>query len=397
MNLLKIFKKSEKGSITLMVLTAMIFVLVVITASYFAISNKSGNQNKKILKIAQQYRASTEDMDQEYRNTLNNASLTMEQAQNTGMFEKITNTELVDTYGNQIVVPAGFRITEDATDVTQGLVIEDKEGNQFVWVPVGEIYTDVAKTDAGKKTIVIGRYNFAEDGTYTDWSDGNYTEDTIENHNSNYGNAIAKDIEEFRTSANNNHGYYIGRYEAGVVGYDSQATITENTNSEANWTGYQNASGESLKLVCKANQQVWNYITQNKASEVSRNMYASSKFTSDLLNSYAWDTAIAFIQTFAKESNSATYSYQNGESSKLAETGTGILKSTGKVDKQCNLFDMAGNCLELTTETYSTSTGMCVLRGGVFAHNSIHTESRGYNNITSAFDSYSFRPILYLK
>ena len=29
-------------------------------------------------------------------------------------------------------------------------------------------------------------------------------------------NAIAKDIEKFKTSANSNHGYYIGRYEAGV-------------------------------------------------------------------------------------------------------------------------------------------------------------------------------------
>lgn len=72
MSLIKIFKRNEKGSITLMVLAAMIFVLVVITASYFAISNKSGNQDKKISKIAQQYRASDEDMDQEYQKVVSN-------------------------------------------------------------------------------------------------------------------------------------------------------------------------------------------------------------------------------------------------------------------------------------------------------------------------------------
>lgn len=72
MRLIKIFKRNEKGSITLMVLAAMIFVLVVITASYFAISNKSGNQDKKISKIAQQYRASDEDMDQEYQKVVSN-------------------------------------------------------------------------------------------------------------------------------------------------------------------------------------------------------------------------------------------------------------------------------------------------------------------------------------
>ena len=72
MSLIKIFKRNEKGSITLMVLAAMIFVLVVITASYFAISNKSGNQDKKISKIAQQYRASDEDMEQEYQKVVSN-------------------------------------------------------------------------------------------------------------------------------------------------------------------------------------------------------------------------------------------------------------------------------------------------------------------------------------
>ena len=383
MSLIKILKRSEKGSITLMVLTAMMFLLVVIAASYFAIFNKSGNQDKKISKIVQQYRASDEDMKQEYIDTLNNASLTIEQVQSKGMFEKTTNTELVDIYGNKIVVPAGFRITEDATDVTQGMVIEDKDENQFVWIPVGTIYTNVEKTKS--EEIALGRYNFAEDGTPSSYS-GEYTEDTAENHNSDYKNAIAKDIDAFKTSVNINHGYYIGRYEAGVTGYDS--VVTNNSNSETNWTGYV---GDNIKLVCKSGQQVWNYVTQNKASELSQKMYTSTKFTSDLINSYAWDTAIVFIQTF---SESTDYSRQIRIQNVIANTG----KATDgtNYDVRCNIYDMAGNVYEWTTETSLLDSTPSVHRGGVYYDSLYYTCYRNKNSVTYGFSNISFRPIIYI-
>ena len=124
MSWVRILKKSEKGSITLMVLTAMIFVLVVITASYLAISNKSGNQDRKISKIAQQYRASDEEMEQEYQKALNNVTnLTIEQARSESMLNRKINTEVTDSYGNKIIVPAGFKVTEDAENVTEGIEI----------------------------------------------------------------------------------------------------------------------------------------------------------------------------------------------------------------------------------------------------------------------------------
>lgn len=374
MSLIKIFKRNEKGSITLMVLAAMIFVLVVITASYFAISNKSGNQDKKISKIAQQYRASDEDMDQEYRDTLNNASLTIEQAQSTGMFEKTTNTELVDAYGNQIVVPAGFRITEDATDVTQGLVIEDKDGNQFVWIPLGTVYTKADKSES--KTITLSRYTFASDGTPTahgaDEIDSYYKELS----ESSYGNAVAKDLDGFITSANRNYGYYIGRYEAGYSSDTADRT---------------SSSGINETMTCKANQYVYNYVTQSQASNLSSSMYTSSNFTSDLVNSYAWDTAIVFIQEFSEDSK---YSLQTVLQKALAKTG----KATDGInnDVKCNIYDMAGNCLEWTTETYMLSNGPYVVRGG-HCQSGIGYTSYRQRTATVSYDDWSFRPLLYLE
>ena len=315
-------------------------------------------------------------------------------------------TTLEDTYGNQVTIPKGFKIANDsATDVTGGIVIEDATytntiGSQFVWIPVGTGENAIKKANKETVDIALGRYEFTKnsDGTITtsEYS-GSYTEDTTANHNSDYKNAIAKDIEEFKTSVKNNHGYYIGRYEAGVVDYNSSVS-TSNSNNETNWTGY---TGDNIKLVCKKEQQVWNYVTQNKASELSRDMYKSeAKVTSDLINSYAWDTAIVFIQECGTENNSSTYSKTVGESSTSTgepqATGTNILKATNKIDKQCNIFDMAGNCFEWTTETSSDSFNSCVYRGGDYGSSFGFTSFR-YGNDTSVAISYSsFRPLLYL-
>lgn len=72
MKIIKKFRKSEKGSITVMVLAAMLFLIGVITVSYFAMSNKSIEQNKKVSQIAKQYKASDEDMEKEYQKAINN-------------------------------------------------------------------------------------------------------------------------------------------------------------------------------------------------------------------------------------------------------------------------------------------------------------------------------------
>ena len=315
-------------------------------------------------------------------------------------------TTLEDTYGNQVTIPKGFKIADDsATEVTGGIVIEDATytntiGSQFVWIPVGTGENAIKKANKETVEIELGRYDFTKnsDGTITtsEYS-GSYTEDTTASHNSSRGNAIAKDIEKFKTSANSNHGYYIGRYEAGVVDYNSSVS-TSNSNNETNWTGY---TGDNIKLVCKKEQQVWNYVTQNKASELSRDMYKSeAKVTSDLINSYAWDTAIVFIQKCGTESNSSTYSYTAGLSltskSEPQTTGTNILNATKKVDKQCNIFDMAGNCFEWTTETSSDSFGPCVGRGDFFSYGDGCTSYRFTYSTSGALSNCSFRPLLYL-
>ena len=128
------------------------------------------------------------------------------------------NNTVQDSLGNQVVVPPGFIVQNPNDNVTDGIIQDvDKNrptyGSEFVWIPV----ETVNKPGGGTETITLSRYTFDENGNSI--SQGNRPipyngYDYQELATSNYGNATAKDINEFKTSAVNNKGYYIGRYEA---------------------------------------------------------------------------------------------------------------------------------------------------------------------------------------
>ena len=69
----------------------------------------------------------------------------------------------------------------------------------------------------------------------------------------------------------------------------------------------------------------------------------------------------------------------------------------GKIyDVRCNIYDMAGNYLEWTTETSNNVEFPCVRQGGSYNGTDLYTSYRGYDKTTSTNIDYSFRPILYL-
>ena len=182
------------------------------------------------------------------------------------------------------------------------------------------------------------------------------------------GKSIAKNITNFKNSVNANGGYYIGRYEA--------RTTTART-----------ASGNALTQITeKGTDQVYNYVTQQQAAEQAQVMYTSNDFTSDLMNSYAWDTAITFIQKCTDKTN---YANQNSLNKSLSQTGT-------TNDNPCNIFDMASNVWEWTTETSSYSDYRCVNRGGYYNSSDYSTNHRGYGETSGSYDGVGFRPLLYV-
>ena len=308
------------------------------------------------------------------------------------------NTTLIDDYGNRVKVPAGFKIAEDsATSVTGGVVIEDvtagdsnTKGSQFVWVPVGDVLTD---TNGNKTTITLGRYTF-DDSTgkeHLQQSSDNYEQNIIietyfaELVNSNYGNITAKNLADFITKTKNSNGYYIGRYEAGDANAIDERTDLSNDNNP---------------IVCKAGFYPYTYVTQSQAAELVKNMYYNKNFESDLINSYAYDTAIVFIQKFSGDEN---YSNQRGRNTlvKINKTGESILNNEyldagdENRDVRCNIFDMAGNVREFTTE-YSSSFGPIVYRGGNFDDITTDTKHRFVNVVSDSYDDVGIRQILYL-
>ena len=326
------------------------------------------------------------------------------------------NTKAEDAYGNKITIPKGFKILEHNPTsstgavtynytnseetgehipaVQDGIVIEDKDGNQFVWVPVGTIKNKNNTTN----TITLGRYEFDSntgalksttpaqvasvenctqavkiDSYYQELSTsrgGNSAEDSTAQ------NATARNLEEFISTTLANGGYYIARFEA---------------------------SGTASKITSKYNQTVLGNITQPNAAKVAREMYGEVKennelvYASDLVNSYAWDTAIIFIQTYSTGEDASSYASQN-KSTSFAKTGKNN-------DKYCNIWDMSGNAYEWTTEysTYSFNSNVypCVSRGGYYvtdgggARN--YTSYRGDDGTTLSISRYSLRSLLYVK
>ena len=286
------------------------------------------------------------------------------------------NIELEDINRNKIVVPAGFKIisdstTENATTVDKGIVIEDAtetatKGSQFVWIPVGTI----TKSDGTKTTITLGRYDFAEDGKATAYSGSFVEEDTNDSSTLKNieGKSIAKNITNFKNSVAANKGYYIGRYEArtGTRRIESGSFLTQITE--------------------KGTDQVYNYVTQQQAAQQAQGMYTSNIFTSDLMNSYAWDTATLFLQSCGTNTK---YSRQTSLNKSFLQTGTAN-------DKQCNVYDMASNMIEWTTETSNDSSNPCVSMGGYCNSDSNCTCFHAIFNTSDSYVGIGFRPILYL-
>ena len=372
---------NKNKGITLIALVITIIILLILAGiSISALTNQGLFKNAKTARNATE--KAEEEQGQrlnEYEDEINKYLNNANEDEKIGLItdninkelSKTDNTKLKDEKGNRIVMPAGFKIVNGATTVDKGIVIEDvtetaTKGSQFVWVPVGTI----TKADGTTATITLGRYDFDSTTGKESAYSGSYIEEDANDSSTlkKYGNTIAKNITNFKNSVATNGGYYIGRYEA--------RTATA-----------RNAAGNALTQITeKGTENVYDWVTQLQAAQLSQNMYTSDKFTSDLMNSYAWDTATVFIQNCG---TNAKYSRQNSLNTSLSQKGTAT-------DIQCNIYDMAGNVYEWTTETSSDSSRPCVNRGGRYSYSYSYTSYSGIGNTSNSDVIFGFRPLLYL-
>ena len=267
----------------------------------------------------------------------------------------------------KVWIPEGFRISKDSASTVQGgVVIEDKDLNQFVWVPVATL-ADYKRT----------------------WYTGVSTL-------SKYSEALPEDE---KTSVERYKGFYIGRYEAGDK--DSTEASTPDLRT---WS-----SSTSNKISIKANQAPYNYVTRTQAVSLAEGFATKQgyKAKTKLVSSYAWDTTIEFLQKVnsdygnsSEEGNyhDTTFSYTDiTGASKTKKKNSSVLIPTGQTTPVCNIYDMGGNVFEWTTESYSDTDSPDAYRGGNFSFHfaDFPAGGRGYGP-AGAYDIVGFRLTLFM-
>ena len=269
----------------------------------------------------------------------------------------------------KVWIPEGFRISTDSASTVQGgVVIEDKDLNQFVWVPVA------ALADY-KRTWYTGEDPFSD---------------------SDYSEALPEDE---KTSVEKYKGFYIGRYEAG-----------DKENTEAKTLRSSNDVTKTVTI--KAGQVPYNYVTRTQAVSLAEGFATKQgyKAKTKLVSSYAWDTTIEFLQKVNSDYgssseegnyNDTTFPYTDIKGAKQTKAkNSEVLVPTGQTTPVCNIYDMGGNVWEWTTEFYSLPDNPYAERGGrcndVFAAYPAGARSYVPDFADGASDDLGFRLTLFM-
>ena len=298
------------------------------------------------------------------------------------------NTEVTYPDG-KVWIPEGFKVAGDSASTVQGgVVIEDKDGNQFVWVPVATI-ADYKRTAYST--------NVATEETDT------ATNSIKININSSISDYFTEALpEDEKTSVEIYKGFYIGRYEAG----DKESTGTTKA------TFRTSSSDTSNSVTIKADQVPYNYVTRTQAVSLAEGFATKQgyKAKTKLVSSYAWDTTIAFIEktvnNYGSSSSQGNYSdtsvtYKDitdeSKPEKTKAENSSLLVATGQTTPVCNIYDMGGNVFEWTTESYSITNFPYARRGGSYLSSFADSPAgRRLDGFDDANANFGFRLTLFM-
>lgn len=284
---------------------------------------------------------------------------------------------------------SGIVISDNKNDKNkyrnQKVVGTDLLGNQYVWIPCT---TDSSSSDLQYARTEWGVEVDGDDNsraikdelTLTDASVTYSDADTANGINADVSKEIVAQIKAEKASVAQYGGYYIGRYEVG-------------RNSDT--------------AVVKYNQTPYASITWSTAYGLAKKIITNSEVNSYLCSSYAWDTAVNFIQNNSTAKNYATsiegfngnwnpQAVKDPSGNVIKPAGTSQQLNTGLTTQFCNIFDMGGNEAEFTTELNPGTSETVVLRGGDYYYDS----PAGYRWDGGSGDAgidHGFRATLFLK
>ena len=297
--------------------------------------------------------------------------------------------------GKTAWIPKGFTVSgiKSEQSIDNGLVIYDiPEGitpdwtnpdsvktkyNQFVWIPVEVTASDTETSiEAFKRSAWTANAETGGErttGLNTSFTEPNATNDTDDK------TGIAKQIAELTKSIYKYGGFYIGRYEAG--------SETERTSSSGVTT--LGIKQDMYPYIYVKWGDSMSSIGTTGALYLSNSLYNTNEYgaKSMLCTGACWDSMLDFIKdrehsvmdsrTWGNYSNSETFEitrgayavYNNntlGSSNNVGSKyskmkNTSILLTTGATERNCskNIYDVAGNCWEWTTESVSSSARVC--------------------------------------
>ena len=283
---------------------------------------------------------------------------------------------------------SGIVISDNKNDKNkyrnQKVVGTDLLGNQYVWIPCTTDSTSsklqYARTEWGVE--VDGNDNsraIKDELTLTDASVTYSDADTANGINADVSKEIVAQIKAEKASVAQYGGYYIGRYEVG-------------RNSDT--------------AVVKYNQTPYASITWSTAYGLAKKIITNSEVNSYLCSSYAWDTAVNFIQNNSTAKNYATsiegfngnwnpQAVKDPSGNVIKPAGTSQQLNTGLTTQFCNIFDMGGNEAEFTTELNPGTSETVVLRGGNYGD--FPAGYRWDDGSGGAYIDFGFRATLFLK
>ena len=389
----------EKNGITLIALIITIIVMLILVAVTISMAingglfGYAGNAAKDTEKAKQDEQKLDEgkiEVGGQYYGSLDDYL----QGTPTETFSSIytARTEYKENGVTTAYIPKGFAVgtSPGINRVADGLVIQDDEGNQFVWIPVSVSGSTTSEKEA------------AFDAKRTTKSNSNFSE-VVSGNTSEYS--------DMRTSVINNGGFYIARYEAG---YPTGRTTS--------------VTSVAAKPLSKKGVYPYNNLDVYNAMSRCRNMYTdTTKYgvKGNLCYGVQWDLMLEFLDKQNETDSRYWGNFKTSESfdfegeyytlsgnqwmndSTTKSYNSAMLLQTGATtrNKLKNLYDIAGNVSEWTMEKeVNYSSTYQVVRGGSYILTGSGDDDYKYYNPmyrgSSYHTSYScnvgFRPALYI-